>query len=138
MRRKRLCTLGLLVSLGSPLWADWKITTVIKSTQWQSVETEYYKGAVHRTDWSDQDGNHKHAEVLDLSNRRLTVWDFDSRRYAVHQFNSPRPAAKPLPAGPVITIDRATTDTGERRAFFGLTARHLITHERAADSMGKL
>ncbi len=129
MRRKDLCTLGLLASLASSLRADWRITTVSKVEGRKSIETEYYKGAIRRTDWADEDGNHKHVEVLDFGNRRLTVWDFDSRQYAIHRFNRPRTAAKPSPSGTVITFERSTTDTGERRVFFGRTARHLITHE---------
>jgi hypothetical protein len=39
-----------------------------------------------------------------------------------------------LPPSEEITIDRATTDTGERRTFFGRTARHLITHEHTSRS----
>lgn len=130
MRSKALCALGMMASMASSLPADWKITTVTKSAQWQSVETEYYKGTLRRSDWSDLNGNHKRVQVLDFGNRRLTVWDFDSRQYTVHPFNSPRLAAKPLPAAAVITTDRATADTGERRTFFGRTARRLITHER--------
>jgi hypothetical protein len=44
MRRKGLCTLGLMASLGSSLQAGWKITTVSKVEGRQSIETEYYKG----------------------------------------------------------------------------------------------
>jgi len=129
-----ISTLGLMASLGGALQADWKIATVTKSTCWQSIETEYYKGALRRTDWSDENGDHKHVEVLDHGNRRFTVWDFDSRQYTVHRFARPRPAPAPLPPSAVITIDRATTDTGERRPFFGRTARHLITRERRGGS----
>jgi hypothetical protein len=61
----------------------------------------------------------------------------DSRQYSVHPFNLLLPAVRSVPAGPVITIDRATTDTGERRTFFGRTARHLITRERSSQSDGE-
>jgi hypothetical protein len=137
MRWKGLCTIGLMATVGSPLQADWKITTVSKSPSWQSIQTEYYKGTLHRTEWSDQNGKHKHVQVLDRGNGRLTDWDIDSRRYTVHPLNPPNPAAKSLPAGPIITIDRATTDTSERRTFFGRTARHLITHERSSQFDGE-
>jgi len=134
---KSLWTIGLMATLGSTLTADWKITTVSKSPNWQSVQTEYYKGKLHRTDWSDQSGKHKHVQVLDRGAGRLMDWDFDSRQYSVHPFHSSPPWAKPLPAGPVITIDRAVTETGEHRTFFGRTARHLITHERGSQSDGE-
>ena len=101
------------------------------------VAAEYYKGVLRRTEWSDQNGKHKHVQVLDRDNSRLIDWDIDSRQYSVHPFNLSPPAVKPVPAGPVITIDRATTDTGERRTFFSRTARHLITRERSSQSDGE-
>jgi hypothetical protein len=134
MRRKGLCTLGLMASLGSSLQSGWKITTVSKVEGRQSIETEYCRGDLRRTDRSDQDGSHKHVQILDRGNRRLTVWDFDSRQYAIHRFNQQRLPAKPLPPAATVTIERATTDTGERRVFFGRTARHLITRERVSQS----
>ena len=93
---------------------------------WQSIQTEYYKGALRRTDWSDKNGKHKHVQVFDPGNRRIIDWDFDYHQYSIHPLNPPLrfPAAKPAPDSPVITIDNATTDTGEHRIFFGQTARY--------------
>lgn len=138
MCRKGLCTLGLMAALGGSLRADWKITTVSKSAVGDSIETEYYKGKLKRTDGYDsRTGKARYVGVLDFQNRRLTVWDLDSHQYAVHPIGPQRPPPKESPSATVITIDRATTDTGERRTFFGRTARHLITRERSSRSDGE-
>ena len=96
MGRKALPTIGLLAGLVNALQADWKITTITKSPSWQSIQTEYYKGVLRRTEWSDQNGKHKHVQVLDRDNSRLIDWDIDSRQYSVHPFNLSPPAVKPV------------------------------------------
>ena len=128
MLSKGFCTLGLMATLGSSLHADWKITTVVRSGHDQSVQTEYFKGALRRIDQLD-DIQGRHSEsivVLDFDRLRQTVWNTNLQDYVVVRM---RRSATPRPIGPELVIQRVTIDTGERRNIFGRVARHLITEE---------
>src|SRR6266851_1833528 len=128
MLRKGFCTLGLMATIGAPLHADWKITTVVRSGHGQSVQTEYFKGGLRRVDQlNDMQGRHSESiAVLDFDRLRQTVWTTNLQEYAVVRMTR---STTSLPVGPEIVIERVTVDTGERREFFGRVARHLITEE---------
>jgi hypothetical protein len=129
MRGKSLVTLGLMAASGGYLRADWKITTRTMVDGHQSIQTEYFKGGLRRTDQSDPGtGRLRFVTVLDLEQFRHIAWDVDSREYVftrLHRSHSAMAAT-----GPLIVIDRTTTDTGERQTMFGRPARRLITRER--------
>ena len=128
MRQLSLCTLGLMAALVGPLRAGWKITTQTNSESGQSVSTEYFSGGLKRTDQVDPHGR-RYITVLDLDHMRQFLWNVDSREYIVVRLNR-YAGFSPLPLSRQVTvIDRATTDTGERRTIFGRTARRLVTRE---------
>jgi hypothetical protein len=114
---------GLVPILGSTLHADWKIVT---RTGDRSV-TEYFKGSLMRTESSTE-----YTEVLDFEHRSQVNWRNDLRQYVVIEWPLVEPQNQSTP-GPVIVIERKTTDTGERKQFFGRTARRLISHVTRSD-----
>ena len=112
--------------LGGSLRADWKITTQTNSESGQSVVTEYFSGGLKRTDSVDPQG-HRQVTVLDFDHLRQIIWNLDLRQYVIQPMTR-YSGFSSRPLSPQVTvIDRATTDTGERRTFFGLAARHLVT-----------
>ena len=72
-----------------------------------------------------------YTTVLDFDNRRQINWRSDLRRYEIVEW--PPQQQSDSPSGPVITIERNTTDTGDRRQFFGRTARRLVTRVTRSD-----
>jgi hypothetical protein len=120
---KRIVSLfAFMPMLGSLLYADWKIVT---KTGDSSV-TEFFKGALMRTDFSPT-----YTTVLDFDHRREVRWRSDLRQYVIVDW--PPQYQSNSSSGPVITIERDTTDTGERKQFFGRTARRLVTRVRRSD-----
>ena len=111
----------LMAALGSALRADWKIVT----RTGDSSVVEYFKGALMRTDSSPA-----YTSVLDLDHRRQVSWRSDLRQYVLVES---LPEYKSDSSGPVVTVERNTTETGERRQFFGRTARHFVTHITRSD-----
>jgi hypothetical protein len=111
--------------LGSLLYGDWKIVTRTGN----SSVTEFFKGALIRTDSLPA-----YTTVLDFDHRRQVNWRSDLRQYGIVEW----PPAYPeypigSPSGAIITIERNTTDTGERKQFFGRIARRLVTRVTRSD-----
>lgn len=115
--RRILFWFALTPLLVTPLLADWKIVTINDG----HTTTEYYKGASLRTDASPV-----YTTVADFDHRKQITWRTDLRQYTVLDWPPLPPPADPS-SRPVIRIESTTTDTGERKKFFGRTARHLIT-----------
>ena len=122
--RRTLWLLAGMAVLGSVLRADWKIVTRTGS----GTVTEYFKGPLQRRDFGSG-----YTTVLDLDHRSQINWRSDLRQYMVAEWP---PDVRPDDAAsaPVIVIERTGRDTGERKQFFGRTARRLVT--RAARSDG--
>ena len=115
---------ALLCALGAHACArrfDWKIVT---RTDGETV-TEYFSGSLMRTDYS-----FGYTSVLDFERRREVSWRNDLRQY---QRDDLPPEVRPNASGPAIVIERQTTDTGERKQFFGRTARHLVSRVTRSD-----
>ena len=108
--------------LGTVLYGDWKIVT---RTDNSSV-TEFFKGALIRQDYLPA-----YTSVLDFDHRRQANWWSDLRQYVIVEWSPEYQSDSP--SRPVITIERDTTDTGERKQFFGRTARHLVTRVTRSD-----
>jgi hypothetical protein len=108
--------------LGGVLYADWRMVTRIGD----SSVTEFFKGALMRTDSSPA-----YTTVLDFDHRRRLHWRSDLRQYAIVEW-PPQYQSDSLPR-PVITIERNTTDTGERKQFFGRTGRRLVSRVTRSD-----
>jgi hypothetical protein len=108
----------------SRLYADWKIVT---RTGDRTV-TEFFKGALMRTDPAPN-----YTTVSDFEQRRQVNWRTDLGQYSVVEW--PPEALRESASGPVIQVERSTTDTGERKEFFGHSGRHLITRTRRSDGL---
>jgi hypothetical protein len=108
--------------LAALLHADWKIVTRTGDT----TLTEYFKGALQRCDSSPA-----YTTVLDFDRRRQFNWRTDLRQYQILEWP---PETRLDASGPLIVIERATTDTGERKQFFGRTARHMVTRVTRAEA----
>jgi hypothetical protein len=120
MFRRSLATVGLAASLSAA--PDWKITTATIWNGNRSVWTAYYKGSkLRRTDSAQA------VSVIDGEHARQIVWVNSLRQYVVRRLKYVGWA--PPSVGREMTIEQATTDTGERRTWFGHEARHLITRE---------
>jgi len=127
MARKSFCMLGLIAAAAS-LQGDWKISTRTTVDGRPSVQTEYFKGGLKRTDYFETGtGRPSSVIVLDLDHLRQMSWDLESRKYAIIWL--PRSDRAMAATGPIIVIDRTTTDTGERQTMFGRVARHFVTQE---------
>ena len=121
---KQIVSLSILmVAPGTALQADWKIVTRTGDT---SI-VEYFKGALMRADSPPA-----YTSVSDFDHHRTVNWRNDLRQYMVVEW--PPEHQSDTASGPVITIAQNTTDTGERRQFFGRTARHLVTYTKRSDS----
>ena len=116
--------LACLFAMPVLLCADWKIVT----RTGDSALTEYFKGSLMRTDSSPA-----YTTVIDFEHRRQVNWRNDLRQYELVEWP---PSVQPnsLP-GTVIHIERHTTDTGERKPFFGRTARHLVSRVTRTDGL---
>jgi hypothetical protein len=115
---KRLVCLWAMPAL---LCGDWKIVT--RTTG--GTLTEYFKGSVVRTDSSPV-----YTSVLDFEQRRQINWRSDLRQYEIIEWP---PELPPKASGPTIVIEHHTTDAGERKQFFGRTARRLISRIKRSD-----
>ena len=71
------------------------------------------------------------TSVSDFDHRRNINWRNDLRQYVVFEW-SPE-LQSDSSSGPAITIEQNTTDTGERKQFFGRMARQLVTHITRSD-----
>ena len=74
-----------------------------------------------------------YTTVLDFEHRRQVNWRNDLRQYEIVEW----PPEVRLNSSSVqtITIERHTTDSGERRQFFGRTARHLVSRVTHTDGL---
>jgi hypothetical protein len=102
--------------LASVLLGDWKIVT----TTGNGSVTEFFKGELVRSDSSPE-----YSTVIDYDHRRQVTWRNDLRQYAVVEW--PPASRSDLPQAKVISIERHTSDTGQRKQFFGRTAHRLVT-----------
>uniref|UniRef100_Q01X86 DUF4412 domain-containing protein n=1 Tax=Solibacter usitatus (strain Ellin6076) TaxID=234267 RepID=Q01X86_SOLUE len=89
---------------------------------------EYFKGALRRADLSPE-----YTEVLDFEHRSQVNWRSDLRQYMIIEWPPVDLPNQSLP-GPSIVIERNTTDTGERKQFFGRSARRLVTRVTRGDA----
>lgn len=113
--------IACLFAMPMLLCADWKIVT----RTGDRTLTEYFKGSLTRTDPSPS-----YATVMDFDRRRQVNWRSDLRQYQIVEWP---PDVRPNSSSPVINIERSTVDTGERKKFFGRTARHLISRVTRSD-----
>jgi hypothetical protein len=109
------------------------------------TRTEYVAGDRFRNEWQTQmgerpgttmasiilRGEHDKVFVLDLQAHEYLTYETDARGMVAG--SRTRPAAL---SGGTLHIDIDYVDTGERKEFFGHTARHIITKEKRVASPG--
>jgi hypothetical protein len=92
---------------------------------------------------------HRTATIYQCDARRLMFLDLDSQEYTSVEIDEPgrptnlRPMGTPMPipvqpSGATLTINFEDIDTGERKAKFGYTARHIIRTEKRVPSPGAI
>ena len=100
--------------------ADWKITTVFRSQTGEHAQTEYFKGALRRTD------GERFVTVLDVAHSRQIVWAPALQQYVAARYGH---VDADRFTNSIVSIDRVTRDTGETQIVFGRAAHHLITQQ---------
>jgi hypothetical protein len=110
-----------LLAMPMLLCADWRIVTKTGD----STLTEYFKGTLMRVDSSPT-----YTTVMDVDRRRQVNWRSDLHQYEIVEWP---PDVQPNSSSRVITIERSTIDTGERKQLLGRTARHLISRIKRSD-----
>lgn len=128
MRTAFGCILALGMTIGS-LRADWKITTVYTSDGQRSVNTEYFKDHLRRSDFAGAH-NMKFVDVVDSASLRQYMWDLNRREYVVNRLHYLGKVQATSANPPVYLVQIDARDTGERQVLFGRTARHLISTEK--------
>ena len=132
-----LCTLALSV----PTIPDLKIT--LRRTSWglSSETTTYIKADRRRLEYRNQQGSVVGPRLANITRCDLGQTfelNLDSREYTSGPLQkwptleelkalaakAPRPAEPPKPT---LRVETSTVDTGERKQFFGFTARHVLT-----------
>lgn len=129
---------ALIISLGAATAAfgDIKVKTKTSFSGQAAEGTTYIKGARQRTSQSFG-GAYSIDSLFQCDLKRMLQINDRAKRYLITQLggeDSSATAAKPQPGstqpgaarrGGVVTYTTTITDTGERKTFFGYTARHL-------------
>jgi hypothetical protein len=143
----------LLLSLVSAVFADIKVRQKVTMSGQTFETTKMIKGARQRTEQKSGAGG-----AMDFMSQVATIEQCDLRRtayvndtkklYFIDPFAEESTSQTPTPTRPTnrqtrqggtITMTYIVTDTGERKTFFGLQARHLKVvqeTESSADSCG--
>jgi hypothetical protein len=138
-----------MVAFENPVLTGLKITTVIEQTQFRTISTEYFKAGFERLDQTliHPKRTVSSTHVRDLAHARLLIWHGEEPEYIMLRTDHPPAGPKPATSAPELLIATETTDTGERKIFFGQMTRHLLTEEtrrwvsdrrRGADSTARL
>jgi hypothetical protein len=125
------CTLWRMVAFENFDLTGLKITTVIEQKQFRTISTEYFKAGFERIDQTliHPKRTVHSTHVRDVVHARLLIWYGGRLEYIVMRTEEPPAEPKPATGAPELIIDTKTTDTGERKIFFGQMTRHLITEE---------
>jgi len=142
--------LAIILSLNSmvfpgPAVNGVKIVTKQVTGGFVDMRTEYLtpdrmrnEWQTHAGEWSGppmasiiQRGEHDRVYVMDLQAHEYVTYETDS--HGVPVSTQPKPVAE---SGGTLQIWIDSVDTGERRNYFGHTARHIITRERRIATPG--
>jgi hypothetical protein len=111
-----------------------KVTTVSERKHYRTVTTEYFNTGFERLDHSIicPERTVCSTYIRDLAHARMLMWCSDRPEYMIMSTDGSPAEPKPsvsVEGEPELIIDIKTTDTGERKTFWGQLARHLITEE---------
>lgn len=105
-----------------------------------TIESRYQQGMKTRFELSSQQIVPSNVTILDRGRRVIYELDLTSQQYVEQKQRGPSPietlamwfyrTPRPRESGKMVNIYYETIDTGERRQFFGRTARHLVYRER--------
>ncbi len=141
MRNPALLVTILLLAAGSVTAQNYKIRQVTSMNGQKMESTVYVKGSRKRTEGGAIMGIGGDVADVEQCDLRRNVKISDKKRsYFIEPFDddsdpaptpaTPRPTpSRPTPTvkGGVVTFVSNTTDTGERKQMFGMTARHIKT-----------
>jgi hypothetical protein len=122
-----------------------KIVTRQVTGGFTDMRTEYLTPDRMRNEWQTHAGAWSGPSMASIIQRgehdRVYVMDVQAKEYVTYEMDAhgkpATPTSKPVAdSGGTLQIWTTSTDTGERRAFFGKTARHIITRERRIASPG--
>jgi hypothetical protein len=137
------------------------LTIVIRSVNGNLTETttEYFKGPRSRIEmnfsaeghdrqnepmnrFSELMSKHPRATIVQCDQHQQLSLDLLGHEYSsteIDDLGRPvqhQPPMETQPSGATVTVTVETTDTGERKQFFGRTARHIITKESSVAGPG--
>jgi hypothetical protein len=141
----------LLILCSIPMFADtYKVTKITMYGQ-ETILAEYLQGKNYRVESQNQAGTRAVSiQTFDTSGppslpaiqpKAMYELDLESRKYTEIRYEpdfilvlAKRIARPPrvLETGKTVNIYYETVDTGERKQFFGQTAKHLVIRERHA------
>ena len=101
----------------------------------------YRRGAMRRRDSIDRKGMPSIATVANCETKNGFLTDLNAREYRTYKvvnFLSDSQLAEYLKQHPsnAVPVESSTVDTGERKTFFGHSAKHLVTTIKRAPSKG--
>lgn len=130
----------LLVVLAAPLCADMREVTKITIAGHETVYAEYIQGKNRRTEDLTQDHSPRLVRIWNPERKTTYELDLQSQEYVEHRPQSAdwilslalwiARAPRVHESGKTVNIYYEAIDTGERKEFFGHTARHLLLSER--------
>jgi hypothetical protein len=138
-------SLGLAaVLLVSALTVFADTLTVTKETSGgrETIRKEYVQGDNSRSEYEEFSGGAPGLQRISIRVGGKVGYQIDPKTREYIEYPIPTPApARPLSlstyqSGKTLDIYIEVTDTGERKAFFGQTARHLIWRERSVAEPG--
>jgi hypothetical protein len=122
-----------------------KIVTRQVMAGFTDTRTEYVAGDRFRNEWQTQMGDRPGTAMASIVLRgerdKIFVLDMQAHEYLTYETDSRgmEPGSRVRPAaqsGGTLQINIDYVDTGERKEFFGHTARHIITKEKRVASPG--
>jgi len=138
MKQMRLLMLALIMT--TPLLADVYVVVKYTIAGNESISTNYTHNYTQGRNIRSESGGSIHIFKADA--QTTLILDPSRKQYMELK---PRPAVlltlarwivRPRDSGKTVHIYYETRDTGERKDFFGRTARHVITRERIAAEPG--
>jgi hypothetical protein len=136
-----VCALSFCVASAATA-QNYKITQRISLNGKHTDSTVLIKGARKRTKGVVFMGISNDVDIVEQCDLHRTIEINDKKKlYFIRQAEAEEPASVNTPGtkaktkrGGVITMNYSTTDTGERRQMFGMTARHIKTKTTTTSS----
>jgi hypothetical protein len=137
-----LLVLTLLLAARQPQTSGVKMTVRSNVFGRSSEQTSYWEADRRRLDYQNSSGNAMGPHIAQIDRcdlgeayeLNLEAFEYDKSAFPPKPLTPEQMAARrlpaqslPMPANKTLRIETTTVDTGERKAMFGHTARHVIT-----------